>query len=382
MPFTLATRARQETILIVDDQVHNLQVVGDLLHEIGCEIMIANSGMQALKRLEARKPDLILLDVMMPNMSGIATCKKIKEQAENADLPIVFLSAADDKKLIVEALESGGVDYVTKPFNRAELLTRVRTQLALKAARDDLRRLAEDKDELLGILTHDLKNHLGGMQMSAQLLKDRGERLADARTRRLTDNILHSTTQMLEFVKEYLTNAQSENQSGLSLQPVNVSDVARHSLKFHLLSAERKNIAITTDFSHKNVTAMADASALQQLLGNLLSNAIKFSPMNSPVHLSVHPCEAESCVECQIRDSGPGFSEEDHLKMFRRYGRLSARPTAGEPSTGLGLSIVKKLATAMQGHLTVNSTLGSGATFVLRLPSAGSPPSSNTSQLE
>jgi two-component system sensor histidine kinase/response regulator len=113
-----------------------------------------------------------LLDLLMPEMDGFEVCRRIRQSPEWADIPIIFLSSADDKGFIVRALESGGVDYITKPFNHAELVTRVRTHLALKRARDELKQLAEDRDELLGTLTHDLKNHLGGMDLSVQLLRD------------------------------------------------------------------------------------------------------------------------------------------------------------------------------------------------------------------
>ena len=113
----------------------------------------------------------------MPGIDGLTTCRRLKADPRWADLPVIFLSAADDKNLVVQALESGGVDYVTKPFNKAELLSRVRTHLALKKARDELRHLAENKDELLGILAHDLKNHLAGMKLSAGLLSERADDL-------------------------------------------------------------------------------------------------------------------------------------------------------------------------------------------------------------
>ena len=107
----------------------------------------------------------------MPGMDGCEVCRQLKENPDWKDIPVIFLSAADDKDLIVRALDAGGVDYITKPFNQAELISRVRTQLALKTARDRLKQLAEDKDELLGILAHDMKNYLGGMNMSAELLQ-------------------------------------------------------------------------------------------------------------------------------------------------------------------------------------------------------------------
>jgi len=135
----------------VDDQETNVQVLGSMLGQLGFEIVPVTSGEDALKRLAARPADLILLDVLMPGLDGFEVCRQIRAQAALAEIPIIFLSAADDKSFIVRALEAGGVDYVTKPFNQAELVSRVRTHLALKQARDRLRQLAEDKDELLGI---------------------------------------------------------------------------------------------------------------------------------------------------------------------------------------------------------------------------------------
>ena len=137
---------------------------------------------------------------------------------------MIFVSAADDKELVVRAFNEGGVDYVTKPFNHAELLSRVRTHLMLKSARDRLFQLAEDKDELLGILAHDLKNHLSGMQLSAQLLKDRMVPTENAKTLRLVDNMVHSTGQLLVFVKEFLANAALDHGFQLQRQRVNLAE--------------------------------------------------------------------------------------------------------------------------------------------------------------
>ena len=164
--------AESGLILVVDDQESNLQVVANLLTSAGYEVVPATSGLQALQRLAARLPDLILLDLLMPGMDGIEVCRRLQAQPEWAALPVIFVSAADDKELIVRALDSGGVDYVTKPFNKAELLSRVRTHLTLKQVREHAERLAEDRHELIGILAHDLKNHLFGIQLSASLIAD------------------------------------------------------------------------------------------------------------------------------------------------------------------------------------------------------------------
>jgi two-component system, sensor histidine kinase and response regulator len=355
-------------ILVVDDQPSNVQVVGMILGTLGHEIIPASDGATALKRVAVLTPDLILLDLLMPGMSGRDVCVQLKNNPDWRDIPVIFLSAADDKDLIVSALDAGGVDYITKPFNQAELISRVRTQLALKAARDRLQELAEDKDELLGILAHDLKNHLGGLNMSAKLLCERIQQLKDERMQRLAENAFYSSAQLLNFVKDFLANAAAEHGFKPELTMVNVAEAAAAAVRIFEERARHKRLQIQADFSDGEMIALADAHALDQIFSNLLSNAVKFSPTGRKIFVAVRA--NGHFVECSVRDEGQGFTAEDKARMFRRYGRLSARPTAGETSTGLGLSIVRKLVLSMNGELTCESATGEGATFTVRLPKA------------
>jgi two-component system sensor histidine kinase/response regulator len=352
-------------ILVVDDQPANIQVVGSVLGKLGHEIIPAADGPTALKRLTLRRPDLILLDLLMPEMDGCEVCRQVRENPDWKDIPVIFLSAAEDKDFIVRAFEAGGVDYITKPFHQAELVSRVRTQLVLKSARDRLVQLAEDKDELIGILAHDLKSHLGGMQMSAQLLHDRISPQTDERTRQLADNIFRTSSQVLKFVKEFLANTAADHHITIKPARVNVSDAAAAAVQQHREAARRKGLEIHFAPAVADSSAWADARALDQVLDNLLSNAVKFSPPGKRIFVSVHSANPQ--VECTIRDEGPGFKPEDKARMFRRYVRLSARPTGGEPSTGLGLSIVWKLVRAMKGEVMSDNS-SPGATFTVRLP--------------
>ncbi|MGV3756064.1 MAG: hybrid sensor histidine kinase/response regulator, partial [Verrucomicrobiota bacterium] len=336
--------------------------------KLGYEIVPATDGATAMKRIALRAPDLILMDVIMPGLSGFEVCRQIRENPAWKDIPVIFVSAADDKELVVRAFDEGGVDYVTKPFNHAELLSRVRTHLMLKAARDRLYQLAEDKDELLGILAHDLKNHLSGMQLSAQLLKERMAPAGNPKTGRLVDNMCHSTSQLLGFVKEFLANASVDHGFQLQRQRVNLAESITSVVQEYQAAAARKNLQIHLALPTEGTHVYADTTALNQVLDNLLSNAVKFSLPERHIHIAVRP--EDEFIECIIRDEGPGFTPDDKLRMFRRYGRLSARPTGGEPSTGLGLSIVKKLVLEMGGEVVCESQPGEGATFTLRLPSA------------
>jgi two-component system sensor histidine kinase/response regulator len=353
-------------ILVVDDQPANIQILGGMLGALGHEIIPAADGATALRRLAVRTADLILLDLLMPGIDGFEVCRQIKAHAEWRDIPVIFLSAADDKDLIVRALDGGAIDFITKPFSHAELLCRVRTQLIFKATRDRLAQIAEDKDELIGILAHDLKNCLGGMNMSAELLHGQIIQYRDARLTKLAENLLHTSAQALAFVRGYLANAASDQGFVPRLDAANVAEAASRVVFQHQDAAQRKQLQILTDYSDGDAIVTADFSALIQILDNLISNALKFSPPGKRIYVTVRG--ANRCVECSIRDEGPGISEADRAKMFRRYGRLSARPTAGEPSTGLGLSIARKLVQLMSGELRCESEAGQGANFVFRLP--------------
>jgi two-component system sensor histidine kinase/response regulator len=358
-----------ERILVVDDQEVNVNALVGMLEPLGFEIVPVTSGEQALQRVSASSPDLILLDVMMPEMDGFEVCHRIRTQPLLNEIPIIFLSAADDKAFVVRALEAGAVDYVTKPFNQAELISRVRTHLALKRASDRLKQLAEDKDELLGILAHDLKNHLGGMQMSAKLLQERASALADSRLNRMATNILDASDQMFSFVKEFLANAAADRGYPINIERVSLTDAAAAAAQRYGDAALRKSIRILEEYPPETPLVLADRGALDQVIDNLVSNAVKFSPPDTSIWLTVGPVSG-GFLEFRVRDEGPGCDEEDRANMFTRYRRLSARPTAGEPSTGLGLSIAKRHVDAMEGTLHCESERGQGATFLLRLPLA------------
>ena len=352
-------------VLVVDDQEQNLQVVATVLSMNGYEVVLAGSGEQAFKRLAARTPDLILLDVLMPGMDGLEVCRKIKEDERWAALPIIFLSAADDKELIVRALETGGVDYVTKPFNKAELLSRVRTHLALKQARDELRELAEDKDELLGILTHDLQNNLTGTRLNAELLK---VSTSQAKRDACISNIIQATDSLIAFVMEFHAN-QSTDRFQTELAVLDLNDAIEDAQGRHETAATQKNITLQVQKDEDPVIAWADRRRVAQVLDNLITNALKFSPEGRQIVLQARN-DGPGWTRMSVKDEGPGFSEEDKRKLFHRYGRLSARPTGSELSIGLGLSIVKRLVDGMKGRIELESEAGKGACFVISIPAA------------
>ena len=141
-----SSRSRDGVVLVVDDLEKNLQLLGELLSDQHYEVMLASSGASALERVQARKPDLILLDIMMPEMDGIETCRRLQQDPATQDIPIIFLTATNDSEMAVRGLSEGAVDYITKPFSASELLARVDTHVALKQSRDETRRRVTEPD--------------------------------------------------------------------------------------------------------------------------------------------------------------------------------------------------------------------------------------------
>jgi two-component system, sensor histidine kinase and response regulator len=361
---TAATAA--DCLLVVDDNDLNIRSLQSMLGNLGFEILPAAGGSQALEQLAVRSPDLILLNLHIRGMDGFELCKRIQENPAWADIPIIFFSLTKDKSLLVRALESGAADYLAQPFDRAELLSRIRTHLMLKTARHHLKQLAVEKDELLGMISHHIQNQLAGMNMSARLLLDRTEANGDPKLRLMAENIWTSSNQMRLLIKVLLANAAADRGFEINPESLDFSAVVIKSLRQYEDAARAKDIVLSNGPLPEGALISADPAALEQVLDNLVSNAIKFSPAHKKISVVMQRNSAH--MECLIRDEGPGFTDEDKARMFHRYVRLSARPTGGEPSSGLGLSIAKRLVQAMNGELICQSSPGEGATFILRFP--------------
>ena len=361
-------RGSAKRLLVVDDQELNCRSIGNVLGKLDFDIVPAKSGAEALERMMNRRFDLVLIDLMNPDADGFQLCRVISENPAWAGIPVIIHSATGDKDQTARAFESGAVDCLTGSFNQGELISRIRAQLTRKSDRDKLKKLAEDKEELLGLLMHQLKNHLVGMHMAADVLRDGSRSPGDPVVKGMIEDISSSSSQMLSFVNLYLANASVDHQLVIKLEPVCLAEAVSRSVQQFREAARRKELVVHASLPVKGVLVQADAVALNQVLDNLVSNAVKFSPLGKQISVVVRP--TATYVECQVQDEGSGFTAEDKKRMFRRYGRLSARPTGGEPSAGLGLSIVKKLMEAMRGELACESDPGNGARFSIRFPRA------------
>jgi two-component system sensor histidine kinase/response regulator len=351
-------------VLVVDDEPKNIQVVGSLLLREGYEVIAARGGEEGLAKALETQPDLILLDVMMPGISGVEVAFRLKDHPGWNHAPIVFLSAATDKTFVIEGLGAGAVDYVTKPFNGPELMRRIELHVRLYRTQRKLEEAMAEKNRLVEVLAHDLKNPLGSVRFSARLLKERDP---GGRTSELIDVIDDAAERALGIVESLLEERGLEHaRQKMQIEWLPLDEVAASVIEAFSGSAADKKISLDWRAPAKPVVVRADREALYRVLENLVSNALKFSPRASRVSLEVSR-EDDSGV-FRIEDQGPGIPAHEIGGLFQRYARLGPKPTGGESTTGLGLSIVKELTEAMEGSVAYRSADSGGAEFQLRLP--------------
>jgi len=363
---------KQPTILIVDDNPGNLSVLGNILGEKGRNLIFAKNGFAALEIVKKRNPDLILLDIMMPAMDGFEVCRQLKQDATLAEIPIIFLTAKTEKDDIIAGLELGAVDYVTKPFNQKELITRVNTHLELQAAKEELREALAakeealaTKDKLFSIIGHDLSDIFYGLQGFTQLLMDEGTQ-PDVKAREDNLQILkQAATDGYDLLMNLLNWSRSQT-GRLQANPTTLvlQDSIHRNIELQHDKANGKKINILA-VVNENISVFTDKNMLDTVLRNLISNAIKFTPASGTVRVTAEQIE-DNLVEISVADTGVGIKPEDIDELFRvniarNYG------TAGEKGNGLGLVLCKELIEQCGGTIGVESEIGKGSRFYVRL---------------
>ncbi len=368
---------KQSLVLVVDDNPQNLKVLGNTLRENGLRVAIAKNGAGALALVKKNPPDLILLDVMMPEMDGFEVCKRLKQQAATKEIPVIFLTAKIEKEDIIEGLEVGAVDYVTKPFNIKELMARVHTHLELKAARDtiflqkeELKQANAAKDKFFSIISHDLGNLFNTLIGFTSLLSAQNEQLSAVQKEDFVQRLLQVSKKGYSLLSNLLQ--WSSSQTGrIACKPAtfNLKEIVVENIELLSSNAKAKSIELSSSISD-TATVFADQNMLDTVIRNLVSNALKFTPTNGRVEISAKKTDTE--VEISISDTGVGISPQDIEKLFRIDMSHTTIGTNDEKGTGLGLVLCKEFVEKNGGTIWVESEVGKGSRFYIRLPSQAS----------
>lgn len=377
---------KRKTVLVVDDVPENLAMAVSLLSSV-YRVRVATGGQQALDAVARTRPDLILLDVGMPRMSGYEVCKRLKADWDLRDIPVIFLTARSDEADEQHGFDLGAVDYIAKPFSPPIVLARIRAQIALKEARESLeRRIVEEKRRFeialsqqielndlkamfLAMATQEFRSTLAAILSSEELLAFHGDRLAPGDRESTLAGIEDAARRMLDMLDD-AARPGGGNRALLRFNPAPTDLFALcRQMREEALAGCRppKGVPlpeIRIDLAVPQAPVVLDDKLLRHILGNLLSNALKYTLNGSMVRLSVE--QEPNCIVFEVADQGIGIPAEDLPQLFGDFHRGSNVDAI--PGTGLGLAIVKRAVETHGGDIEVRSTLGRGTTFSVRIP--------------
>jgi len=377
------------TILIVDDLPENVMVVEKTLQKEGFRTEIATTGKEALERIKAIKPDLVLLDVLMPKVDGFEVARRIKADIANSNIPIIFLTALNEPKYIIQGFKAGGVDFISKPFNLTELLARVKTHVNLKRTQEaneafiyELRQTNEElnstktkltelngnKDKFFSIIAHDLRNPFQGFYKLTDYIHNEFDNLARSELKEMIDDVYHSAEKLNKLLENLL--AWSRIQLGkISVRKefYNLRQIIE--MDIHLFDdiAKSKNIKIINEVD-ENINIYTDLQMFNTVIRNLISNAVKFTDVFGQVRI-YNEIDKDG-VSLYFEDNGIGMSPDELKQIFCIAKQSLKTGTLGETGTGLGLILSKELLERLECSIDVKSELEHGTTFIIGIPNS------------
>ena len=360
-------------ILIVDDVVSNVLLLKILLTNEKFQICAASNGRECIEKTKSEHPDLILLDVMMPDLNGFDTAVILKNDPETANVPIIFLTALNTPSDLVQGFKVGASDFLTKPFNKEELIVRVMQQISLVAARriimeqnEELRHTISNRDKMYSVIAHDLRSPMASIRMVLNLFVSTvspemiGQELYD-----LIDKANRESEETHSLLDNLLKWTKSQTgRLNVVYQDFEINDVVLGVVDIFVIIAETKHIRLNCNLGTENLKVHADTDMLNTVIRNFLSNAIKFSNENSTIDITV--ARSGDFARISVRDHGVGISEDRIASLFS-----SGKTTYGtknEEGSGLGLQLCKDFAVKNGGDVEVESIHGEGSTFSVLVP--------------
>lgn len=368
-------------ILVVDDVQSNVLLLKALLGREGFNIVYAMNGAEALEKVKIEHPDLVLLDVIMPDMDGFEVAGRLKVEPEQAEIPIIFLTALNDSASVVKGFQLGANDFISKPFRREELLIRVEHQLSLVDARriilrqtEELRKTIAGRDKLYSVIAHDLRSPMASIKMLCNTImmsidpkavpKDVFEMLE--MTNRTAEEVFSLLDNLLKWTKSQLGKLSNVPQS------VDVVGLVEGVIEVFNPIAESKSIVLALNSSVEFVNVIVDIEMIKSVVRNLLSNAIKFSHKDTTITIQVEirniPDSSDQEVVITVCDKGCGIKEEDQPKLLNEATHFTTFGTNSEEGSGLGLLLCKDFVSKNHGKLWFTSQEGVGSNFSFSLP--------------
>lgn len=386
-------------LLVVDDADSNREVMTRILEREGHEVATAIDGAEGLAKLRNGTYDMVLLDVMMPGIDGIQVIQAMHKDERLKRIPVIMLSALHEQETILKCIQLGAEDYLPKPINQQLLKARIAACLEkkrlqdleqqythrvesisaqLQTANEQLRRANQLKSRFLATAAHDLKNPLGGIVLLSDGIRMEAEAGGSYARIATQAGRVHDVVQKMVHIINGLLDATVQEVGEVSpcFEVTDLGELIHRVIQENELYAASKDIRLHGPASAAVCRGTVDRTRLAQAIDNLVNNAIKYSPSGREVwvELARQASEAGPLARIEVRDQGPGFTPTDLEQVFEPFQRLSAIPTGGEYSTGLGLSIVKQMVELHGGRVWIESEPGRGAVFVVEVPLVGEEP--------
>lgn len=362
--------ASDYTILIVDDVPTNVMLVQAILKKQGYTLLTADNGPKALEICEAKLPNLVLLDIMMPGMDGYEVLKRLKDNPKTNHIPVIIMSALSDMQSIVKGYQLGAIEYVTKPFQREELLKRVAHRYELfciKRIKSELEDTIESRDKLYSVIAHDLRSPLGSLKMmnnavSMMVDKDKiGPEVYEMiqMMNKTSEEIFLLLDNLLKWAKNRL------NKQRIYKQPTDINSIIDSTVEIYIPVAAQKEVKIVPEGLGEELDGVVDIDMLKTIVRNLVSNAIKFSEPGGSVVVKTR--KDGDFVEVSVKDNGIGIKPEDQDKLLKPNTHFTTYGTSNEKGSGLGLMLCKDFVELHDGKLWFESAPGEGTTFFFTL---------------
>ena len=378
----LSSGSERGLLLVVDDNSANRDVLSRRLQMQGYATQTAEDGASALQAIGERVFDLVLLDIMMPDMDGYEVLQHLKENEETRDLPVIMISAIDHLDSVVRCIELGAEDYLSKPFNPTLLKARIGACLEKKRGRDRearmfaelernyerLQELEKMRDDLTHMIIHDLRTPLSSVMAGLQTIPMLGS-LAPQQ-RECCDIALRGSSALLDMINDLLDISKLEGGApDLDKSALDVAALLESSLEQVQGAAAHRGIVWQREFAPDLPRFTGDESKLRRTVVNLLGNAIKFSPHKGQIIVGARAQNGE--LRLRVRDHGEGIPRDAFERIFEKFGQVEDRKAGRTMSTGLGLALCKMVVEAHGGRIWVESELGQGSTFNIALPLIG-----------
>ncbi|HEY9646317.1 MAG TPA: response regulator, partial [Chroococcidiopsis sp.] len=358
-------------ILLVDDTPDNLRVLSAMLTNQGFEVRKALNGQRAIASVQADPPDLILLDIKMPEMDGYTVCQRLKSDPQTQEVPVIFISALDDALDKVRAFAVGGVDYVTKPFQEIEVLARIEHQLRIQRLQrqlveqnQELARSNRELEQFAYVVSHDLQQPLQSVTGFVRLIQLKHQAYLDDVALDYLNRIHDTGSRMQHLIQDLLAYSKVSNQPQ-EMQPIDCNLLLEKVLQNLQIAIANKQAVLSYDTLP---TVMGTETQLIQLLQNLISNAIKFTHPNVTPHVKISAIKQDNQWLFGVHDNGIGIDPNSIERIFEIFQRTQS--AKNYPGTGIGLATCRKIVENHGGRIWVSSQLNAGTTFYFTIGAA------------